>query len=139
MTGQATHIIGHDALQLAEQRDVALSKYADPTEGAHTGLTRRNETMWTITDQQSNETTIAALKSQYPDLVAIDESGFEVDIDDIGADPTGLAEAGYFGPEGRRILFWETERASENDDGTHAVASAVWEAPPPSCDNENAS
>ena len=80
--------------------------------------------MWTITDTQNREITIEQLQSDYPDLVAYDESGFDIDLDDGLTD--SLADNGYFGREGRRILFWADEQSSENDPGSNAVASAEW-------------
>lgn len=74
-----------------------------------------------IRDNQGRETSIAALIEEFPDLVAYDESGFYVDINDLDAD--AVATSGYFGPDHRRILLWSSEEDSENDTGGKAVAS----------------
>lgn len=85
--------------------------------------------MWKITDSKrcDTETTIEELKQEYPNLVAYDESGWDVDIDDFIDDPEGLADAGYVDRDQRRILFWATEEESENDPGHRTVACAEWE------------
>lgn len=82
--------------------------------------------MWTIIDDRNATTTIEALLEQYPDLVAYDESGWDVDTDDFDADPEGLADAGYATRAARRILFWASEAESKDDSGAHAVAAATW-------------
>ena len=81
---------------------------------------------WRIIDSSHNKVTIEQLSVEYPNLVAYDESGHEVFPEDF-TDPISLADAGYFGREERRILFWANEADSENDDGSSAIAKAVWD------------
>ena len=84
--------------------------------------------MWVITDDVGKITTVAEMAQVYPELVAYDESGWEVNPDDLVGAPERIADAGYCGREFRKILFWESEASSYNDDGRDAVASAVWVA-----------
>ena len=83
--------------------------------------------MWKITDCYGCSTTIDDLREAYPNLVAFDESGFEVDIDEFLGDPIGFSGAGYVNRVDRRILFWENEEESKDDEGVHAIASAIWD------------
>lgn len=78
---------------------------------------------WIITDEQNRETTVERLIEQYPNLIALDESSFEIDINDFADEPEGLADDGYGNRASRRILFWENADETEND----PVAEAVWE------------
>ena len=82
--------------------------------------------MWVITDAAGERTTVGEMAQVYPELVAYDESGWEVNQNDLVDAPERLADAGYCGREYRRILFWESDASSYNDDGMDAVASAVW-------------
>lgn len=83
--------------------------------------------MFEISTSTGRTETIESLIAAYPDLYAADESGFEVDPQEILTDPEAVADAGYGGRETRRILFWESEQDSENDPGQHSIASATWE------------
>ena len=83
--------------------------------------------MWKIIGPHHDETTIDALLSQYPALVAYDESGFDVALDDFAETPQELANSGYTNSADRRILFWTCEEDSVQDDGMRAVAEARWE------------
>lgn len=83
--------------------------------------------MWTITTSSGRNTSIESLMEDYDDLYAADESGFEVDPQDMLDDPEKVADAGYGSRETRRILFWATEEESENDPVQRSVAEARWE------------
>jgi hypothetical protein len=82
---------------------------------------------WRIIGPHHDETTIAALVEAYPDLVAYDESGFDISLPDFEDRPEELADDGYFDRASRRILFWATEADSVHDAGEQAVAEARWE------------
>lgn len=82
---------------------------------------------WTITDNRNAATSIKRILAEYPDAVAYDESGFDVDLDDLADDSAALADAGYSDRASRRILVWATEEDSQNDTGARAIASAEWE------------
>lgn len=83
--------------------------------------------MWTITTSTGRNASIESLMDEYDDLYAADESGCEVDPQDMLDDPDKVADAGYCARDTRRILFWATESDSENDPGEKSVAEARWE------------
>lgn len=83
--------------------------------------------MWAITTDTGRSTSIESLMDEYDDLYAADESGFEVDPQQMIDAPEMIADAGYAGREYRRILFWANEAESDNDPGQNAVAEARWE------------
>lgn len=70
-------------------------------------------TPWKVIGTGKVETTVEDLKSLWPELVAYDASGFEVDPED----PTSW--------DSELILFWSCEEDSQNDDGGLAVAKAI--------------
>ena len=91
--------------------------------------------MWKIFDltRATQETTVDELQEEYPQIVAYDESGFEVDLEDFALDclvmNNEIQDAGailsltqYI----KEIYFWANEEDSENDNGTRAVAVAKW-------------
>ena len=83
--------------------------------------------MFQITTSTGRRETIETLISRYPDLYAADESGFEVDPQEMIDNAETVADAGYGNRESRRILFWESEEDSENDPGQKSIAEARWE------------
>lgn len=83
--------------------------------------------MWTITTSTGRNASINSLMNEYENLFAADESGWEVDPQDMLYDPEKVADAGYGARDTRRILFWATESDSENDPGEKSVAEARWE------------
>jgi hypothetical protein len=75
---------------------------------------------WIFETRGGEETSLSALKAEFPDLVAYDDSGRSVDLHD---------EASFLhdvGEDETRVLFWENEKISEDDFGFHAVAQARW-------------
>ncbi|MCR4341051.1 MAG: hypothetical protein NUW01_14315 [Gemmatimonadaceae bacterium] len=87
-------------------------------------MTETQQAIWTITGTQGEPVTIAELQQRYPQLVAYDESGWEVTPEDLAARPDEIADGGYGSRDERRILFWASEADSAEDDGRHAVAEA---------------
>jgi hypothetical protein len=83
--------------------------------------------MFQLTTSTGRSETIESLIAGYPDLYAADESGFEIDPQDLMDDPETVADAGYGYRETRRILFWKSEQDSENDPGQRSIAAAIWE------------
>lgn len=82
--------------------------------------------MWVIVGTQNQPMDRADFDAQ---CVAYDESGWDVEIDDLFGDEDtqkGLANAGYGDACSRRILLWASEEESEQDDGTKAIAEATW-------------
>lgn len=73
--------------------------------------------MWIILDNKKRETTVLDLLSDHPNLVAFDEYGFELEIKDTCNDP---------GDHNSRVLFWRSLKEAINDDGSHAIAEALW-------------
>jgi hypothetical protein len=65
------------------------------------------------------DTAMNLIRQDYPDAVFYDAFGFEIlgDDDDIQRD---------LRRDGGRILAWENETASVNDDGAHAIAGLYW-------------
>lgn len=82
--------------------------------------------MWEIKDGTNNTTTIDNLIAEYPDMIALDESAWEVSLDDFASDPEGLADAGFGSRDARRILFWANKEDSIDDPGEKTVAMARW-------------
>ena len=67
-----------------------------------------------IMDLQNREIAIETLESQYPDLVAYDINGWDIDWDRLDKiDPDS---------RGRIGLIWPSEESSVNDDGSRAIA-----------------
>jgi len=83
--------------------------------------------MFKITTSTGRRETIESLIAGYPDLYAADESGFEIDPQNLMDDPETVADAGYAHRETRRSLFCESARDSENDSGQRSIAAAIWE------------
>lgn len=83
--------------------------------------------MFCFTDNEGRNSSLSILRATYPDLVGYDESGFDVDLDQMETEPEALADNGYSGREDRRIVFWKDDHVAINDPGVHAVASASWE------------
>ena len=83
--------------------------------------------MFALTTSTGRRVTIESLIAEYPDLYAADESGFEIDPQQMLDDPETVADAGYGNRETRRILFWESEQDSENDPGQRSIAAATGE------------
>lgn len=71
---------------------------------------------YTIIGPHHEETTLALLRAEYPDLVAYDESGWELDLEDLGA-------GSDCGPS---ILFWasagDADAAAAGDGYGNCVA-----------------
>jgi hypothetical protein len=82
--------------------------------------------MFEITTSTGRRETIESLIAAYPNLYAADESGFEVDPQDLLDDAETVADAGYGNREARRILFWKSEEDSANDPGQRSIAEARW-------------
>lgn len=82
--------------------------------------------MFQITTSTGHLERVESLIANYPDLYAADESGFEIDPQDMLDDPETVADAGYGARETRRILFWESAKESENDPGQRSIAEARW-------------
>ena len=83
--------------------------------------------MFQITTSTGRRETLETLIARYPDLYAADESGFEIDPQEMIDNAETVADAGYGDRESRRILFWESEEDSENDPGQKSIAEARWE------------
>lgn len=81
--------------------------------------------MWIITNECGRQIDVSDLDEG---VVAYDESGFEIDLDDLSERPEELADGGYGNRASRRILIWASEADSQNDDGAKAIASARWVA-----------
>lgn len=81
-------------------------------------------TQYTITysngDRYSStlEGCYAEIKRRYPDMVGVHEVG-QVDWSE---DDASIAQE----DDGYRILVWENEESSIDDDGSHAIASVWW-------------
>jgi len=89
---------------------------------------------WLINDNQGSTAkfdreSMIAMYHECPDLVAIAESGFEVELDDLCDEPEQMADSGYGDRDSRRIVLWESEDESEDDAGANAFASIVWAGP----------
>ena len=82
--------------------------------------------MFNISTSTGRRETVESLITNYPDLYAADESGFEIDPQDMLDDPETVAGAGYGARETRRILFWASEEESDNDPGQRSIAEARW-------------
>lgn len=78
---------------------------------------------WVITNDRGQQIKLGDLDDG---VVAYDESGSDVDLDDLSERAEELADAGYGNRASRRILIWESEEDSQNDDGARAIASARW-------------
>ena len=89
----------------------------------HQDLGTQPKGRWVITDSQGQE-----IRRRHIDdgAVAYDESGFQIDLDDLTDSPEELADGGYGDRGSRRILIWASEEDAENDDGRNAIASAKW-------------
>ena len=83
--------------------------------------------MFKITTSTDRDSTIEGLIAEYPLLYAADESGFEIDPEDIRDDPELVVDSGYGSRWSRRILFWANQEESVNDPGINSIAEARWE------------
>jgi len=85
---------------------------------------------WTDGTTVELETAQAAaelVRGRYPEMVIYDAGAFARDDDDDLED--------YDIRSGRVALYWETEEASEDDDGSHSVAELVERDSPQMCES----
>jgi len=85
---------------------------------------------WKIIDceRASVPTTLDTVLGEYPNAVAYDESGWEVDLDAFTDEDASieLADLGYGRRETRKITIFRNEEESADNDGAYPVAVATW-------------